>query len=155
VLQNDALALCGALHLFARLHSLIGGSPRPSPQGYDAIKISRNAWDSNFCDVNSKFLAVILEAQVRGVGSAMDKTPSLTHAHAPASQTNHHTRCKRDESANARASSSSLICAILSVRLAAHVGARAVDRCVCGALLQCLSVFRICAEVRPAPLLRH
>jgi hypothetical protein len=72
-------ALCGALHLFARLHSLIGGPPRPSPQGYDAIKISRNAWDSNFCDVNSKFLAVILEAQVRGVGSAR-KTDAIPHA---------------------------------------------------------------------------
>lgn len=35
-----------------------------TPQGYDGIKISRNAWDSNFCDVNSKFVAVILEAQV-------------------------------------------------------------------------------------------
>jgi len=34
--------------------------------GYDGIRISRNAWDSNFCTVNTKFIAVCLEAQGGG-----------------------------------------------------------------------------------------
>jgi len=34
--------------------------------GYDGIKISRNAWDSPMSDVNAKFLAIILEAQGGG-----------------------------------------------------------------------------------------
>jgi len=34
--------------------------------GYDGLKISRNAWDSPFCSVNTKFLAVVLEAQGGG-----------------------------------------------------------------------------------------
>ena len=33
---------------------------------YDGIKISRNAWDSPFCSINTKFLAVVLEAQGGG-----------------------------------------------------------------------------------------
>jgi len=33
---------------------------------YDGLKISRNAWDSPMCSVNTKFLAVILEAQGGG-----------------------------------------------------------------------------------------
>ena len=35
-------------------------------QGYDGIKISRNAWDSTMSSVNTKFLAVVLEAQGGG-----------------------------------------------------------------------------------------
>lgn len=30
-------------------------------QCYDGIRITRNAWDSSFCSVNSKFLAIVLE----------------------------------------------------------------------------------------------
>jgi len=33
---------------------------------YDGIKVSRNAWDSPFCSINTKFLAVVLEAQGGG-----------------------------------------------------------------------------------------
>jgi hypothetical protein len=31
-------------------------------QCYDGVRISRNAWDSPFCSVNGRFLAVVLEA---------------------------------------------------------------------------------------------
>eukprot|EP00041_Stephanoeca_diplocostata_P016241 m.319221 g.319221 ORF g.319221 m.319221 type:complete len:461 (+) comp20300_c0_seq2:59-1441(+) len=42
------------------------GKEEKRDAGYDGIKISRNAWDSPFCDVNNKFLAVVLEAQGGG-----------------------------------------------------------------------------------------
>jgi len=42
------------------------GQEQKRDAGYDGIKISRNAWDSPFCDVNNKFLAVVLEAQGGG-----------------------------------------------------------------------------------------
>ncbi|CAG2106502.1 unnamed protein product [Medioppia subpectinata] len=29
---------------------------------YDNIRISKNSWDSNFCAVNPKFVAVVIEA---------------------------------------------------------------------------------------------
>lgn len=29
---------------------------------YDSIRISKNSWDSNFCAVNPKFVAIIIEA---------------------------------------------------------------------------------------------
>lgn len=29
---------------------------------YDNIRISKNSWDSNFCAVNPKFMAIIIEA---------------------------------------------------------------------------------------------
>ena len=29
---------------------------------YDNIRISKNSWDTNFCAVNPKFVAIILEA---------------------------------------------------------------------------------------------
>lgn len=29
---------------------------------YDNIRISKNSWDSNFCAVNPKFVAIIIEA---------------------------------------------------------------------------------------------
>ena len=35
-------------------------------QGYDGARITRNAWDSNFCSVNPKFIAVVEEAQGGG-----------------------------------------------------------------------------------------
>lgn len=35
-------------------------------QCYDGIRISRNAWDSPFCAVNARFLAVVLEASGGG-----------------------------------------------------------------------------------------
>lgn len=42
------------------------GKEEKKEMGYDGIKISRNAWDSPFCDVNNKFIAVVLEAQGGG-----------------------------------------------------------------------------------------
>ncbi len=33
---------------------------------YDGVRITRNAWDSNFCSVNPKFIAVVVEAQGGG-----------------------------------------------------------------------------------------
>lgn len=29
---------------------------------YDNIRISKNSWDGNFCAVNSKFVAIVIEA---------------------------------------------------------------------------------------------
>lgn len=31
-------------------------------QCYDNIRITKNSWDSNFCAVNTKFLAIVIEA---------------------------------------------------------------------------------------------
>jgi coronin-1B/1C/6 len=31
-------------------------------QCYDNIRISKNSWDSNFCAVNPKFVAIVIEA---------------------------------------------------------------------------------------------
>jgi len=42
------------------------GKPQKKDEGYDGIKISRNAWDSTMSSVNTKFLAVVLEAQGGG-----------------------------------------------------------------------------------------
>ncbi|KAI1292171.1 Coronin-1C [Halotydeus destructor] len=38
------------------------GQPLKREQCYDNIRITKNSWDSNFCAVNPKFLAVVLEA---------------------------------------------------------------------------------------------
>ena len=38
------------------------GKALKKEQCYDNIRISKNSWDSNFCAVNPKFLAVVLEA---------------------------------------------------------------------------------------------
>ena len=43
------------------------GCPAKKPQCYDNLKITRNAGDANFCAVNPKFLAVVVE--VGGGGS--------------------------------------------------------------------------------------
>ena len=37
------------------------GSPAKRNKCYDNVKITRNALDSNFCAVNPKFLAVVVE----------------------------------------------------------------------------------------------
>lgn len=31
-------------------------------QCYDNIRITKNSWDSNFCAINPKFLAIVIEA---------------------------------------------------------------------------------------------
>lgn len=38
----------------------------PIIQGYDGIRVTRNAWDSSFCSVNGKYLAIVQEAQGGG-----------------------------------------------------------------------------------------
>lgn len=43
------------------------GAPAKKPKCYDNVKITRNAFDSNFCAANPKFLAVVVE--VGGGGS--------------------------------------------------------------------------------------
>lgn len=42
------------------------GKPAKKEFCYEGIRISKNAWESNFCAVNPKFLAVVLEAQGGG-----------------------------------------------------------------------------------------
>lgn len=58
------------------------GLPAKKPQCYDNIKITRNASDANFCAVNPKFLAVVVE--VGGGGSflvwPLDQTGRIAHA---------------------------------------------------------------------------
>lgn len=51
------------------------GEPLKKDECYDNVPISRSAWDSNFCAVNEKFVAVVLEAS--GGGAFM----VLTHDH--------------------------------------------------------------------------
>ncbi|EGD80680.1 coronin-2B [Salpingoeca rosetta] len=38
------------------------GKSAKREESYDGIRITRNAWDSPFCSVNSKFLAIVLES---------------------------------------------------------------------------------------------
>lgn len=38
------------------------GQAAKREQSYDNIRITKNSWDSNFCAVNPKFLAVVIEA---------------------------------------------------------------------------------------------
>ena len=38
------------------------GKPLKKEHCYDNIRNSKNSWDSNFCAVNPKFLAVVIEA---------------------------------------------------------------------------------------------
>jgi len=42
------------------------GKEEKKDAGFDGVKISRNAWDSPFCSVNTKFISVVLEAQGGG-----------------------------------------------------------------------------------------
>jgi hypothetical protein len=42
------------------------GQQKKKEECLDGLRISRNAWDSNFCSVNPVFLAVVLEAQGGG-----------------------------------------------------------------------------------------
>ncbi|XP_063931661.1 coronin-1C-like [Zophobas morio] len=42
------------------------GSPFKRQDCYDNIRVTRNSWDSNYCDVNNKFLAVITESSGGG-----------------------------------------------------------------------------------------
>ena len=38
------------------------GTALKREQCYDNIRITKNSWDSNFCAVNPKFLAIVIEA---------------------------------------------------------------------------------------------
>ncbi|XP_075035068.1 coronin-1A [Mixophyes fleayi] len=42
------------------------GQPVKTDQCYDDIRVSQNTWDSNFCSVNPKFLAIVVEASGGG-----------------------------------------------------------------------------------------
>ncbi|KAM9304756.1 coronin-1A [Gastrophryne carolinensis] len=42
------------------------GQPVKADQCYDDIRVSQNTWDSNFCSVNPKFLAIVVEASGGG-----------------------------------------------------------------------------------------
>lgn len=42
------------------------GQPVKNDQCYDDIRVSRVTWDSTFCAVNPKFMAVIVEASGGG-----------------------------------------------------------------------------------------
>jgi len=38
------------------------GQPLKREHCYDNIRITKNSWDSTFCAVNPKFLAIVIEA---------------------------------------------------------------------------------------------
>ena len=42
------------------------GTPYKKDRCYDNIRITKAPWESNMCDVNSKFVAVVLESQGGG-----------------------------------------------------------------------------------------
>ena len=42
------------------------GNPFKKERCFEAVRITKNAWDSNFCAVNPKFLAVVLESSGGG-----------------------------------------------------------------------------------------
>ena len=58
------------------------GAPAKRLDCYENVKITRNAGDANFCAVNPKFLAVVVE--VGGGGSflvlPLDQKVRITHA---------------------------------------------------------------------------
>lgn len=58
------------------------GAPAKKSKCYENVKITRNALDANFCAVNPKFVAVVVE--VGGGGSflvlPLDQTGRLSHA---------------------------------------------------------------------------
>ena len=54
------------------------------PQGYDGIRLSKNAWDSPFCSVNPKYIAVVLEAE--GGGAFLVLPLEQVHIHATLSR---------------------------------------------------------------------
>ena len=43
------------------------GSPSKKESWYEGIKVTTNAHDSNFCEVNPKFLAIVIESTGGGV----------------------------------------------------------------------------------------
>ena len=43
------------------------GTPYKKDMCYDNVRITKSPWDSNMCDVNGKFFAVVLESQGGGV----------------------------------------------------------------------------------------
>lgn len=42
------------------------GTPYKKDMCYDNVRITKSPWDSNMCDVNGKFFAVVLESQGGG-----------------------------------------------------------------------------------------
>ena len=42
------------------------GEPFKKESSYEGIPITKNAWDGNYCAVNSKFVAVVLESRGGG-----------------------------------------------------------------------------------------
>ncbi|XP_065063838.1 coronin-1C-A-like [Rhopilema esculentum] len=63
------------------------GEPFKKENCYDGISITKNAWDGNYCAVNSKFVAVVLES--RGGGAfivlPLQKTGRVEIGHAKVS----------------------------------------------------------------------
>ncbi|CAL8254669.1 unnamed protein product [Boreogadus saida] len=59
------------------------GQPVKNDQCYDDIRVSRVTWDSAFCAVNPKFVAIIIEASG---GGAFLVLPLSKHTHEPLPQ---------------------------------------------------------------------
>ncbi|XP_073492110.1 coronin-1A [Aquarana catesbeiana] len=68
------------------------GQPVKADQCYDDIRVSQNTWDSNFCAVNPKFLAIVVEASGGGAflvlplskTGRLDKSQPLVCGHTAA-----------------------------------------------------------------------
>eukprot|EP00126_Sphaerothecum_destruens_P010056 Sdes_comp20670_c0_seq1m16022 len=56
------------------------GSTFKKDECYDGVRVTRNAWDSNFCAVNPQFLAVVLES---GGGGSFLVVPLSHHGKLP------------------------------------------------------------------------
>jgi hypothetical protein len=48
------------------------GTAKKREQCYDGVRITRNAWDSPFCSVNARFLAVVLESAGGGAFTVLN-----------------------------------------------------------------------------------
>lgn len=83
------------------------GQAAKADQCYDDIRISQMTWDSNFCSVNPKFVAMIVDAsgggafmvlplsKVRSPAGLLGDPPTVAHARALPScvQLNKEVRC--------------------------------------------------------------
>lgn len=71
------------------------GQAAKADQCYDDIRISQMTWDSNFCSVNPKFVAMIVDASGGGAFMVLPLTKVTPPAHISATASFAHLFCPR------------------------------------------------------------
>jgi coronin-1B/1C/6 len=57
------------------------GQPVKRDQSYDNIRITKSAWDSTFCAVNPKYLAIVTEAAGGGAFVVLPLEKVILHSY--------------------------------------------------------------------------